>query len=261
LIDREGLLDAGFIAHRTVGYDRLRREVLPEYSPERAAEICGIGREAIESLAREFARARAPVVKAGIGLGRSANGGASMQAICCLAGAVGAFGKVGGGVLYDSGCEFRLNLDPLLRPDWREAPAQLMNMTDLAAALTGWDDPPIEFLYVHGTNPAATAPEQRLLERGLLREDLFTVVHERFPTDTVRFADLVLPAPTFAETDDLYKSYGHLYLQMGRAALPPLGECRPNLDVFQGVGRALGYSDPWFSRSVDEFVRLILSAT
>jgi anaerobic selenocysteine-containing dehydrogenase len=164
-------------------------------------------------------------------------------------------------VLYDSGCEFRLNLDPLMRPDWREAPARVLNMTDLATALTAWDDPPLEFLYVHGTNPAATAPEQGFLERGLLREDLFTVVHERFPTDTVRFADVVLPAPTFVETDDLVKSYGHLYLQMGRAALPPLGECRPNLETFQALGRALGYEDPWFTRSVDDFVRLILAAT
>jgi len=259
VIDREGLIDRAFIRERSVGYERLAAEVLPEYSPESAAEICGVDAEGIRSLARDFARARAPVAKVGIAVGRSANGGASMQAISCLAGAVGAFDKLGGGVLYDSGCEFKVNLDAVKRPDWLERPTRILNMTDLAAALTGWDDPPIGFLYVHGSNPMATAPQSALLERGLGREDLFTVVHERFLTDTARFADIVLPAPTWAETDDLVKSYGTLYLQMGRAAIPPLGESRPNLEVIQAIGRALGYDDPWFHSSVDDLARGLLA--
>ncbi len=258
VIEREGLADARFLENRTVGWDRFRDEVLPEYPPERVADICGVEPGTIVELARAFGRARAPVVKVGIGLGRNSNGGAGVRAICCLAGVVAAFEKTGGGVLYDSGCEFKFNLDAVKRPDWLERRTRIVNMTHLAEALTVWDDPPIEFLYVHGSNPAATAPEQARLERGLLREDLFTVVHERFPTDTVRLADIVLPAPTFAEVDDLYKSYGHLYLQMGRAVIPPRGECRPNLDVFQAIGRALGFDDPWFSKSVGDFARELL---
>jgi anaerobic selenocysteine-containing dehydrogenase len=259
VIERDGLADRRFLAERTIGYERLRDEVLPRYTPERAAAIAGIDAGAIEDLARRLAGARAPCIKVGIGLGRNSNGAAGVRAICCLAGVVGAYEKLGGGVLYDSGCEFKVKLDAVTRPDWRERPARTVNMTQLGEALNDWTAPPIRFLYVHGSNPAATAPEQERVKRGLAREDLFTVVHERFLTDTARWADLVLPAPSFAEVDDLYKSYGHLYLQRGRAAIAPLGECRPNLEVFQAIGKALGFDDAWFSRSVEDFIRELLA--
>ena len=258
VIEREGLEAREFLENRTVGYDRFRVEVLPQYSPDRVAAITGVDGETIVELAREFAAARAPVIKVGIGLGRNSNGASGVRAICCLAAMVGAYEHPGGGVLYDSGCEFKLNLDVVKRPDWLERPTRTVNMTHLAEVLTEWKDPRIHFLYIHGSNPMATAPEQARLKQGLLREDLFTVVHERFPTDTVRFADIVLPAPTFAEVDDLYKSYGHLYLQMGRAAILPRGECRANLQVIQSIGKALGFEDSWFSKSVDDFVRELL---
>ena len=259
VIERDGLEDRAFLSERTVGADRFRSEVLPHYSPGRVSRITGVDADALIDLAHDYGRARAPLSKVGIGLGRSSNGGASVRAICCLAGSVGAYTKPGGGVLYDSGCEFKFNVDAVRRPDWLERPTRAVNMTHLGEALTEWDDPPIRFLYVHGTNPMATAPEQMRIERGLRSEDLFTVVHERFLTDTVRYADIVLPAPTFAEVDDLYKSYGHLYLQMGRAAIPLEGECRPNLDVFQAIGsNGLGFDDPWFFKTVDDFVRELL---
>jgi anaerobic selenocysteine-containing dehydrogenase len=258
VIEREGLLDRSFIDRRTIGFERLAAEVLPKYDPATAAAITGISAAAIESLARRYAAARAPLIKVGIGLGRSSQGGQSVRAICCLAGITGSYERLGGGVLYDSGCEFKVDLEPLMRPDWRPGPARTLNMTDLAVALADWKDPPIKALYVHGTNPAATAPLQAKLLEGLARDDLFTVVHERFLTDTARFADIVLPAVTFAESSDLYKSYGHLYLQYGLRAMAPLGECRTNLEVFQALGKALGFGDPWFEHSVEDFVRLLL---
>lgn len=258
VIHEEGLEDRRFLQERTLGYERLRDEVLPEYPPARVTETCGVPVDTIVELARSIGRSRAPLIKVGIGLGRNSNGASGVRAICCLAGLVGAWEHPGGGVLYDSGCEFRLNLDALTRPDWLEKPTRILDMTGLARALTDWSDPPIRFLYIHGSNPVATAPDQRRLVRGLLRQDLSIVVHERFLTDTARFADIVLPAPTFAEVDDLYKSYGHLYLQMGRSAIAPRGECRPNLEVFQAIGRELGYRDPWFSRSVRDFIRDLL---
>jgi anaerobic selenocysteine-containing dehydrogenase len=258
VIEREGLLDEDFIRRRTLGWERLSREVLPQYAPERAAETTGVPAATIAGLARRFASARAPLVKVGIGLGRSSHGAAAVRAISCLAGAVGAWEKPGGGVLYDSGCEFKVNLAALTRPDWLEKPTRTVNMTDLGKALSEWRDPPLKFLYVHGSNPAATAPEQNRVLAGLAREDLFTVVHDRFLTDTARYADIVLPAVTFAESSDLYKSYGHLYLQYAPRAIEPLGESRANLEVFQAMGRALGLRDPWFERSVEDFVRLLL---
>ncbi len=261
LLDRESLVDERFISERTTGYERLQRDVLPKYSPERVASITGITPQDLVDLAMALGKAHAPLFKVGIGLGRSTTGAAAVRAICCLAGVLGAFDRIGGGVLYDSGCEFRLDLSPLTRPDWRLDAAREMNMTELAAALDSWDDPPIRFLYVHGSNPVATAPLQAQLRRGMARDDLFTVVHERFMTDTATYADLVLPAVTFAESSDLYKSYGHLYLQFAKRAIAPVGESRTNLEVVQEIGRRLGFEDRWFDATVDELVREILQAS
>jgi anaerobic selenocysteine-containing dehydrogenase len=261
ILERDGLVDRGFIARRTVGYERLRGEVLRKYPPKRTAEITGARVESVELLAHRLAAAKAPVFKVGIGLGRNSHGAAGVRAICCLAGALGAYEKLGGGVQYDTGCEFKPNLSPVKRPDWLERPTRVLNMTDLGIALTEWGDPPIDFLYVHGTNPAATAPLQNLVLRGLAREDLFTVVHDRFLTDTARYADIVLPAVTFAESSDLYKSYGHLYFQYARRVISPPGECRANLDVIQALGKALGYRDEWFDKSVEALVREVLETT
>lgn len=254
VIEAEGLADSEFLESRTFGYEKFRSEVLVAYAPRRVAEITGIESETIVRLAREYADASAPLIKFGIGLGRNSNGASGVRAICCLAGMVGAYTHLGGGVLYDSGCEFKVNMDAVTRPDWLEKPTRVIAMTDIAEALNDYRDPPIDFLYVHGSNPVATAPEQNRVISGLEREDLFTVVHERFLTDTAIYADIVLPAPTFAEVDDLYRSYGHLYLQMGRAAVPPLGESKSNLEVIQAFGKALGFEDSWFSRSVDDLV-------
>jgi anaerobic selenocysteine-containing dehydrogenase len=259
VLDREGLTDRDFIARRTVGYEHLRDRVLVKYPPERTAQITGVPAEDIIAMARQLAAAKAPVFKVGIGLGRSSHGGAAVRAICCLAGALGAYEDLGGGVLYDSGCEFKPNLDAVKRPDWLDRPSRWLNMTDLGIALTEWSAPPIRFLYVHGTNPAATAPLQNRVLAGLRREDLFTVVHERFLTDTARHADIVLPAVAFPEASDLYKSYGHLYFQYARQAMAPPGECRSNLEVVQALGKALGFADPWFEKSVEDLVRDVLA--
>lgn len=260
VIASEGLEDRGFIAERTLGWDELARDVLPRFTPDRVARITGVPRESIITLARRIARARAPLFRVGIALGRSARGATAVRAVCALAGSVGAWKSLGGGVLFDTGWEFRFALEPLTRPDWLEKPTRVMNQTELGPALTEWQEPRIEALWVHGSNPLATCPLQDVVRRGLAREDLFTVVHDRFLTDTARYADLVLPAPTFAETSDLYKAYGHLYLRFSRRAMKPLGESRANLDVFQAFGRACGLDgDAWFDRDVEGFVREIMA--
>ena len=261
VLERDGAVDRDFIARRTEGYELLSAEVLPRFAPHDSARITGVPAETILELAELLAAARAPAFKVGIGLGRSSHGAAAVWAICCLAGALGAYESRGAGVQYDTGCEFRFCLDPITRPDWRDGPARELNMTALGEALCEWDAPPVKLLYVHGTNPAATAPEQARVIEGLSRDDLFTVVHERFLTDTARYADLVLPACTFVESSDLFKSYGHLYLQYAARVIEPLGESRPNLAVFQALGKALGWDDPWFDHDVEHFVREVLAAT
>ena len=269
VLERDGRLDSSFLDRRTVGFDALSRDVLPKYAPSRAETITGVEAATIERIAREIADARAPAIKVGIGLGRSSHGASAVRAICALAGGVGAYEKLGGGVLYDTGCEFRFNLDPIRRPDWLERDTRVVPQTDLGPLLapTGHPDrldlegPPIRFLYVHGANPLATCPLQSVVRSGLERDDLFTVVHERFLTDTARYADLVLPAPTFAETSDLFKSYGHLHLKFAHRAIEPLGESRANLDVVQAIGKELGFDDPWFDRDVEGLVREVIDRT
>lgn len=261
ILERDGLIDRDFIDRRTIGFERLRREVLPRFAPARAAEITALAEEQIENLARRIAAASAPLIKVGIGIGRSTAGGAAVRAICALAGVTGSYETLGGGIQYDTGCEFELDLDAVTRPDWLSGEPRVLNMTDIGPALCEWQDPPIRFLYVHGTNPAATAPLQAKVHEGLSREDLFTVVHERFLTDTARYADIVLPAPTFAEYADLYKAYGHLYLQYAERAIAPRGESRCNLEVVQALAEALGYDDPWFSMDTGEHARALLGSS
>ncbi|MFP6632758.1 MAG: molybdopterin oxidoreductase family protein [Planctomycetota bacterium] len=261
ILERDGLLNRDFIERRTTGFKRLSREVLPRFEPARAAKLTGLSEEDIESLARELAGASAPLIKVGIGIGRSTRGGGAVRAICSLAGFTGSYEALGGGVQYDTGSEFHLELDSINRPDWLEGEPRSLNMTDIGPALCDWQDPPIRFLYVHGTNPAATAPLQAQVHAGLAREDLFTVVHERFLTDTARYADIVLPAPTFAEYADLYKAYGHLYLQYAEPAIAPLGESRCNLEVVQALAKELGYDDPWFNLNTRAHARALLSGS
>ena len=258
VIERESLHAQDFIAERTVGWERLSRDVLPRWTPANTAAVTGVPAATIVELARRIGNARAPCFKVGIGLGRSSHGGSAVRAVCCVAGAVGAFAKLGGGVQYDTGCEFKLRREAVTRPDWLREPTRVLDMTDLGPALEDWRDPPLSFLWVHSSNPAATAPLQARVHRGLARDDLFTVVHDVFLTDTARYADIVLPAPTFPEYSDLYRSYGHLYLQFGRQAIAPRGEARSNLEVVQALGRALGFDDPWFERSVEDHVRALL---
>ena len=261
ILERDELLDRDFIERRTIGFKRLSREVLPRFAPAQAAKITGLAEEEIEGLARQIGAASAPLIKVGIGIGRSTAGGGAVRAICALAGVTGSYEALGGGIQYDTGCEFELNLDAVTRPDWLRGKPRVLNMTDIGPALCEWQEPPIRFLYVHGTNPAATAPLQTKVREGLSREDLFTVVHERFLTDTARYADIVLPAPTFAEYADLYKAYGHLYLQYAERAIPPRGESRANLEVVQALAKKLGYDDPWFSRDTREHARALLDSS
>ena len=108
-------------------------------------------------------------------------------------------------------------------------------------------DPPIRAIYISANNPAVTCPEVHKVRKGLAREDLFTVVHDPFMTDTARFADIVLPAASYLETDDLYRAYGAYWMQWGRQAAAPRGEARSNFDVAQALARRMGVTDAIFA--------------
>jgi len=243
---REDLVDHDYIQKYTLGYEALRERVLAGYSVERVSRITGVSEEQIVRLGRGYGRARAPFLRVGFALTRHENGGMAMRTIACLPGLVGAFSKPGGGAHHETAEAFELNTDRLKGEELFKPATRQINMVKLGEVLLEEKHPPVQALYVYNCNPAAIAPDQTRVHGGLRREDLFTVVHEQVHTDTVDFADVVLPAPTFLEYLDLYKSYGHYYLQAGKPAIEPLGEAKPNLEVFRLLARRMGFADACF---------------
>ncbi len=253
----EGLYDADYVAKYTLGFDELREKV-KAYPPERAAQWTGIAAEDIRKLAREYATVRPSVIRVNYGVQRSEGGGMATRAISMLPCIIGSLKEVGGGIHLSTSGAFDLNKDALRRPDLKpdglDHSPRVVSMVRLGEALNTLSDPPVKALFVYSSNPAAVCPNHNEVVRGLRREDLFTVVHEQFFTDTTDYADIVLPATTFFEHKDLQAAYGHYYLQVSDQAIEPLGECRANVEVFRALAERMGFKDSCFSESVDEMI-------
>lgn len=225
---REDLVDRTYVSRHTLGYEALREKVLAEYPVERVSRISGVTEEQITRLARQYGKARAPFLRDGFALTRHENGGMAMRTIACLPGLVGAFDKrPGGGAHHETAEAFAFNYDRVTGKDLFQPATREINMVKLGETLLEENNPPVKALYVYNCNPAAVAPDQSRVHAGLRREDLFTVVHEQIHTDTVDYADIVLPAATFLEYLDLYKSYGHYYLQKAGDRAARRGETEP----------------------------------
>ena len=253
----EGLHDADYIAQHTLGFDQLREKV-KAYPPERAAQWTGISADDIRKLAREYATVRPSVIRLNYGVQRSEGGGMASRAIAMLPCITGSWKEVGGGMQMSTSGAFGLNKDALTRPDLKadalKHTPRSVNMVELGKALNTLSDPPIQALFVYNSNPAAVCPNRNEVIRGLKREDLFTVVHEQFFTDTTDYADIVLPATTFFEHKDLQTAYGHYYVQMSDQAIEPLGECRSNVELFRELAKRMGFNDACFGQSTDEMI-------
>ena len=217
----------------------------------------------IVKLAREYATTPPAVVRIGVAVERHAGGGQTVRAIACLPGLIGAWKHVGGGLLQLPIWAFPVKWDVLMRPDLQPEKMRVLNSWRLGPALTGefGFDPPIKSLFVYNANPMAMVTEQTKLEKGLERDDLFTVVSEHFLTDTARYADIVLPATTQLEQKDIMFSWGHLYLSYNNAAIEPLGEAVPNTELFRRLAKAMGIEDPSFYRTDDEMIEASLDWT
>ncbi len=256
----EGLHDADYVARHTLGFDLLR-ERLADFPPERVAAITGLDAEEIVRLARAYATTRPAAIRLLVGMEHRANGSAAYRAIASLPALVGAWRERGGGLLYmTAGLHFTaLDADAVSAPE--DPSIRSVNMVQIGLALTDPDlDPPIKALVVWNANPATTAPNQRLVLDGLRREDLFTVVHEQFLTDTARHADWVLPATTQLEHLDLMWSWGHEYLALNRPAIAPLGEAVPNTEFFRRLAQRMGFDDPGFFETDEDLARAALSS-
>ena len=257
----EGLLDHEYIQRATVGFGPLAHHV-KQYDPERVAAITGIRADSIVSFARRYGATRASFLRVGIGLSRHDNGGSTCRAIACLPALTGAYAHPAGGALLSSSRSFGLDLAALERRDLMPTPApRTVNMIKLGRVLTGTNlNPPVKALYVYNSNPASIVPNQELVVAGLAREDLFTVVHEQHLTDTTDYADIVLPATTSMEHMDLYKSFGHLYVQLADPVIEPAGESRSNWQVVQLLARAMGLTDPHFAKDEPTLMREALGS-
>jgi anaerobic selenocysteine-containing dehydrogenase len=251
---RDGLADRGYLERHTVGFERLEREVLPRFVPARVAQITGLPTADIERFARDYGRARAPHLRLGFGMSRSTQGGQAVRAVACLPAVVGAYAKRGGGALLLTAPGFGFSFEAIRRPSGPAA-TRLVNHSRLGQALLDLRDPPIRALFVAANNPAVTCPDSATVRRALGREDLFTVVHDPFLTDTARYADLVLPATTYLETEDLFRAYGAYYVQFAPRAVVPQGEAWSNLRLAQELARRLGVRDAVFSMTTEELVR------
>jgi anaerobic selenocysteine-containing dehydrogenase len=256
---QEERLDRAYVEARTLGFEAYKEEAL-KYPPERAGEITGIASEAVRDLARAYGSARAPFIRVGNGLQRHTNGGQAIRAIACLPGLTGAFARPGGGALWETFGAFPVNFAAIEGEHLQPHPTREVNMVQLGDALLALDTPPVKALFVYQANPAANIPDQSRVVAGLARPDLFTVVHEQIHTDTVDYADIVLPATTSFEHLDLYRSYGHYHLQLARPVIPPQGEARSNLELFQALAARLGFTEPIFRRTTEELIRALLEA-
>jgi len=257
VIINENLHDAEYVTQHTIGFDELRAKV-KEYSPEKVAQWTGISPADIQKLAREYATVRPAVIRMNYGVQRSQNGGMASRAIAMLPCITGSWKQIGGGFQLSTSGAYELNTAALRRPDLMQMslgrPARVLNMVELGKALNQVKDPPVKALFVYNSNPAAVCPNHNEVIRGLLRPDLFTVVHEQFFTDTTDYADIVLPATTFFEHKDLQDAYGHYFLQISNQAIEPLGECKSNVDLFRALAERMGFEEDCFKDSVDNMI-------
>jgi len=252
---RDSLADRDYLSRHTVGAAELEARAR-EWTPERTAATTGLSVEEVETFAREYATTHPSAIRLNYGLNRHAGGGMAVRTIACLPAVVGAWRHPGGGVLLSTSGLYPVDTAALERPDLVPPGTRTLNMSQLGRILNDPElGPPVKALFVYNSNPAAVAPEQDAVRRGLAREDLFTVVHELFPTDTVDFADIVLPATTTLEHYDIHKSYGHLYVSLSRPAIPPYGESRPNTEVFRRLAARLGLDHPCLRESDEEMAR------
>ncbi|NMC33861.1 MAG: molybdopterin oxidoreductase family protein [Veillonellaceae bacterium] len=252
ILVRDNLVDRQFLQAHTQGFDQLETKVLPRYTPAKVAAITGVPMESLTELAHAYGKARAPFIRQGSGLYRYGNGAMTARLITSLPALVGAMSRPGGGTLGDLSTGSAFDMTIISRPDFLTKSTRWVNINQLGDALTTLIEPPIMSLYVYQSNPASVYPDQNRILQGLAREDLFTVVHERFMTDTAKYADIVLPATSSAEHADAYRSYGHYGVQRVKSCIPPLGEAKSNWDTFRLLARTMGFTEAYFGQTEEQ---------
>ncbi len=247
-------LDHDYIARHTRGWPALRERAL-QWSPERAAGVCGVPAKQIRSLARDYGQCflekQPAAIRLNYGMQRVRGGGNAVRAVACLPALTGAWRHRAGGLLMSSSGVFPVDRAALQRPDLLAGRTpRTLNMStigdDLLRASSPAFGPKIEALIVYNSNPVAVAPDSGQVVRGFARDDLFTVVLEQFQTDTADQADFILPATTQLEHWDIHTTFGHTDVLLNRPAIAPQGDSKPNTQIFRELAARMGFTDPCF---------------
>lgn len=247
ILIRDDLVDHDYLEKYTDGFDELSVQVT-EWTPLRAAQVCGISVDDIESLARDYGTIRPSFIRTLIGAEHRQHGAMFFRTLSCLPMLVGAWREKGGGFARSVGSYAAVNVDDsVFTVDSLSAGRERrpLSMNEIGQVLNDENlDPAVKALFVYNGNPLVTAPNAELIRQGLEREDLFTVVSEQFMTDTARYADVIFPACTQIEQVDVVPAWGHLYLGWNEKAIEPLGESVPNTELWRRLARAMGFSEP-----------------
>lgn len=256
ILFRDGLQDQDYLDRFCLGGEELKKRVISEYPPDKVAHITGLPVETIEQFARELGTTKPAFIRLNYGMQRHGGGAMAVRTVSCIPAVTGDWRHSGGGAMLSTSKLYPFDDAFLTGPNLIRPGTRTINMSQLAEALNGeLPGPPVQAMYVYNSNPAAVCPDQSRVLKGLMREDLFTVVHDQFQTDTADYADIVLPATTQLEHFDIHNSYGHLYVQVNRAAIAPLGEAKPNTEVFRLLAKAMGFEDELFTMMDEEIAR------
>lgn len=256
-LDENKLIDKDFIEKYTSGYEMLK-ENFKKYSVEDVCKVTGIDKDKFTEFCREYATAKKPMILAGSGMSRHTNGAEAVRLLVCLPAVIGAWVR-GGGTAGFSGAGAALDVSLVKRPDFIDKSIRSINMNQLGNALLDIENPPIKSFYVYNSNPAVMTPDQSRVLKGLEREDLFTVVHDRYLTDTAKYADIILPAVFSVEQDDVSYAYGHYHIQRSLKVVEPQGESKSNWDTFRILAKGMGFEDEYFNKTEREMVEEIIN--
>jgi anaerobic selenocysteine-containing dehydrogenase len=252
--------DEDYLQQHSLGWDRFRDEVVADWSPSRAADVCGLEAADVEWLAEQLADRRPTGIRTLMGVQRHGGGGQAVRLISCLPAVTGDYGRLGGGLCYSTGAAYALNETALTRPDLQpDGPTRKLTMSRLGSTLLEESGPPVAALLIWAANPVVSNPDQARVRAGLSREDLFTVVVDHRITETAAYADLVLPGTSQVEHADLTDSYSHLFLGWNAPAVPPPGECLSHNEIFRRLARAMGLTEPALQASDEDLARAALS--
>jgi anaerobic selenocysteine-containing dehydrogenase len=260
LEDSDGI-DRAFVDRHVEGYERFMALARP-WTPAEAARTTGVPEADIRTFAAWYQTLSPAAISVGNGLERNQNGGSGVRAVVALPALAGKWGVRGGGCVNGAAFAFPKTPARLQRPDLVPAGTRTVNIVDIGRHLTDPHlSPPLKAVFVYNHNPLVVHPDQNRMRRGLMRDDLFVVGADVQMTDTLAYADVVLPAASHFEHDDIFPAYGQHWLQRAESVIPPQGEALPNTEIFRRLARRFGFTEPVFTASDHELMDEALDAT